>query len=204
MDAEQENHPKIEHVAAIGRLALRVLWANGLEHTVALEKFVADHPAATPLAADPMLFGKVTVGDWGWCVHWTDDIEIAASTLWELSLGQEAVRFREWRRGIRMNQEQAAAALGISPRMLKYYESGQRAIPKTIQLAKNQVEEAGMTPVERLHRNIEEARQDFVQVRRDYRAGLRSGADNDALRHQLVLARRELVAMLEDNDGNAA
>jgi hypothetical protein len=61
-----------------------------------------------------------------------------------------------------------------------------------------------MTPVERLHRNIEEARQDFVQVRRDYRAGLRSGADYDALRHQLVLARRELVAMLEDNDGNAA
>lgn len=92
MDAEQENHPKIEHVAAIDRLALRVKWANGIEHEVVLEKFVADHPAATPLAADPMLFGKVTVGDWGWCAHWMDDVEISASTLWDLALGQEPPR----------------------------------------------------------------------------------------------------------------
>jgi transcriptional regulator with XRE-family HTH domain len=204
MDAEQENHPKIEQVAAIGRLALRVKWANGLEHVIVLDKFVADHPAATRLAADPVLFGKVTAGDWGWCAHWTDDIEIAASTLWDLALGQEAVRFREWRRGIGMNQEQAAAALGISPRMLKYYESGQRAIPKTVQLAKEQVKEASMSSVERLRQIIEDARQDFVEVRRDYRAGLRSEADYDALRRQLVQARRELVALLEDNDSNAA
>jgi transcriptional regulator with XRE-family HTH domain len=204
MDAEQENHPKIEHVAAISHLVLRVKWTNGIEHLVMLGKFVADHPAATPLAADPVLFGKVTLGDWGWCAHWTDNIEIAASTLWDLALGQEAVRFREWRRGTGMNQEQAAVELGISLRMLKYYESGQRMIPKTIQLAKDQVKEAGMSPIERLLRDIEEARQDFVKVRRNCRAGLNSQADYDALRHQLVLARRELVSLLEDNDSNAA
>jgi len=202
MDVDQENHPKIEHVAAIGPLALRVKWTNGLEHEVVLVKFVTDHPAATLLATDPMLFGKVTSGDWGWCAHWTDNIEIAASTLWDLALGQEAVRFREWRRGLGMSQAQAAAALGISPRMLKYYESGQRAIPKTVQLAKDQVTENGMSPVERLRRHIEEARQDFVDLRRDSRAGPRSRADYDALRDQLVLARRELVSLLEDNDSN--
>ena len=149
---------------------------------------------------DPTLFGRVVVGDWGWCAHWTDDIEISASTLWALSLGQEAIRLREWRRMMGMNQTQAAQALGVSVRMLKYYESGQRAIPKTLQLAKDQVKQTGAPPMERLRAVIEQVRQDYVQVRRDFRAGLRGYADYDALRHQLVLARRELVAILDDND----
>ncbi len=60
-----------------------------------------------------------------------------------------------------------------------------------------------MSPVERLRRHSEEARQDFVEVRRDSRAGRRSLADDDALRDQLVMARRELVSLLEDDDGNS-
>jgi transcriptional regulator with XRE-family HTH domain len=52
-----------------------------------------------------------------------------------MALSQDGAAFRSWRKNRKMNQDEAADALGISARMIKYYEAGQHAIPKTIKLA---------------------------------------------------------------------
>ena len=48
--------------------------------------------------------------------------------------------FKRWRKSLKMSQKQAAHALGLKPRILQYYEKGERdgrpvAIPKTVRLA---------------------------------------------------------------------
>ena len=46
-----------------------------------------------------------------------------------------AESFKTWRARLGLSQQAAAEALGISKRMLIYYEQGQHAIPRTVALA---------------------------------------------------------------------
>lgn len=46
-----------------------------------------------------------------------------------------AVTLRRWRRDAPLTRPQAAEALGISERMLAYYEAGERVVPRAILLA---------------------------------------------------------------------
>jgi len=46
-----------------------------------------------------------------------------------------AEAFRQWREGHAFTLETAARALGVSRRMLSYYEQGQKPVPRTIALA---------------------------------------------------------------------
>ena len=43
--------------------------------------------------------------------------------------------FKEWRQGPGLSLTQAAHILGLSRRMVAYYESGEKAIPKYMALA---------------------------------------------------------------------
>jgi transcriptional regulator with XRE-family HTH domain len=62
-------------------------------------------------------------------------MEISSDTLRRLALEQGAEWLRAWRTGKRMNQSEAARALGVSPRMWRYYEAGSHLLPKTVRLA---------------------------------------------------------------------
>jgi transcriptional regulator with XRE-family HTH domain len=44
-------------------------------------------------------------------------------------------KFREWRAGRRLSLSGAAAALGLSRRMVAYYDQGAKPIPKYVWLA---------------------------------------------------------------------
>ena len=49
-------------------------------------------------------------------------------------------KFKRWRKRLKMSQKEAADALGLKPRMIQYYEKGERSgekvkIPKTVRLA---------------------------------------------------------------------
>ncbi len=49
-------------------------------------------------------------------------------------------RFKRWRKRLKLSQKEAADALGLKPRMIQYYEKGERngekvKIPKTVRLA---------------------------------------------------------------------
>jgi hypothetical protein len=131
--------PNIRSVRPGQARALVVTWKSGIESTVDVAKHLFAYAVLKPLA-DDALFAKVQVGEWGWSVCWpdargTDDLEISADTLWRLALEQGAAWLKAWRNARRMTQAQAAKALGVSPRMWRYYEAGTHLLPKTVRLA---------------------------------------------------------------------
>jgi hypothetical protein len=127
--------PNIRSIHADSDRLLIVTWKNGAESVVDVAKHVADYAVFAPLRTDDALFRSVTVGEWGWCAHWSDAMEISADTLWRLALDQGAGWLRAWRNAHHMTQAEAAAALGVSPRMWRYYEAGTHLLPKTVRLA---------------------------------------------------------------------
>ena len=129
-------YPRIAAVKPSPGRKVAVAWKDGTEHGIDLTGWFSGSPLFAPLLADDALFATVRVGEWGSALHWTDDLEIPDDVLWTLGLEQEAARFRDWRKARGLTQEQAAVALGISARMLAYYEAGSHPIPKTVTLAR--------------------------------------------------------------------
>jgi hypothetical protein len=112
-----------------------VAWKGGGDNVVDLAEHLARYAVFRPLRSGACEFAGVEVGEWGWCIRWSDEMEIAADTLWRLALEQGAAWLKSWRRGHRMTQAAAARALGVSPRMWRYYEAGSHLLPKTVRLA---------------------------------------------------------------------
>ncbi len=133
--------PRIEAVEAGARpLTLQIRWTHGEENLVDLSDMIAAFRVFTPLRSDPALFATVKVGEYGTHIAWSHDLDMAASTLWRLAREQSgatmtAEAFRQWREGHAFTLETAARALGVSRRMLSYYEHGQKPIPRTVALA---------------------------------------------------------------------
>jgi DNA-binding transcriptional regulator YiaG len=119
---------------------LRVQWDNGDENTIDISGLIATFRAYAPLRESPELFRQVQVGEHGTDVIWSDKIDMAADTLWRLAQEQSgatmtADAFRHWRERKAYTLDEAARVLGISRRMIAYYEEGQRPIPRVVALA---------------------------------------------------------------------
>jgi hypothetical protein len=139
MQAEQ---PKIRAVHADTGRRLVVIWKGGAESVVDVGPHLARYAIFAPLRPEArgkarglVPFRAVTICDGGGCLHWTDEMEIAVDTLWRLAQEQGAAWLRGWRTTHAMTQQQAAHALGISPRMWRHYEAGTHLLPKTVRLA---------------------------------------------------------------------
>ena len=127
--------PNIKDARAYRGRSLTITWKGGAESVVDLSAFLAEYAVFDPLRQDGDLFDRLEVGEWGWCVRWSDDMEISSDTLWRLALEQGAAWLRSWRSTRRLTQAEAARALGVSPRMWRYYEAGSHLLPKTVRLA---------------------------------------------------------------------
>jgi len=127
--------PNIRSVRADEHHGLVITWKGGAESVVDVSQHLADYAIFAPLRSNDDLFRAAAVGDWGWCVHWSDDLEISSDTLWRLALEQGSAWLRAWRMRHGMSQAEAAKALGVSPRMWRYYEAGSHLLPKTVRLA---------------------------------------------------------------------
>lgn len=130
-----EEAPNIRAVRAEEGRTLVVTWKGGAESPADVGAHLARFAVFAPLRADAAAFREVSVGEWGWSVHWSDDMEISSETLWRLALEQGSAWLRSWREAHRMTQAEAASALGVSPRMWRYYEAGAHLLPKTVRLA---------------------------------------------------------------------
>ena len=125
-------HPERGHV-------LRVRWQYHGEDAVDLSEPIAAKRALAPLK-NPKTFARARVGEHGWTVKWSGDVELDADHLYRLARYQAGdslppETFRAWRARHKLSQAKAAAALGLSGRMIKYYEDGSHMIPKTVMLA---------------------------------------------------------------------
>ncbi len=127
--------PNIRSVRAADGRILVVIWKGGAESTIDVGGHLERFAVFSPLRTDDAAFRNVTLGEWGWSVHWSDDMEISSDTLWRLALDQGSSWLRSWRGKHAMTQSDAASALGVSPRMWRYYEAGTHLLPKTVRLA---------------------------------------------------------------------
>ncbi len=121
-------------------MTLRVRWDRGDESLIDISGMIESFRFYAPLRQSPQLFGQIRVGEHGTDVVWTDEIDMSADTLWRLAQEQAGVtmtpaEFRHWRERKAYTLEAAAKALGISRRMVAYYERGSRPIPRVVALA---------------------------------------------------------------------
>lgn len=138
--------PRIVSVAAGDKpMTLRLRWDKGGESLVDVSGVVGTFRVYEPLRRAPELFRQARVGEHGTDIVWTDDIDMAADTLWRLAQEQAGVTlsadaFRQWRERCAYTLDTAAAALGISRRMVAYYEQGKKPIPRVVALATRALE----------------------------------------------------------------
>ena len=135
-------------VSAIGKIArVRPLPALRLEVTfddedtvlVDLDPIIAAHPALSALREEAV-FAQARVSNLGWGVAWPGEIDFGAPQLRRWADEQAGVvmpvaLFKDWMVRHRLTLDRAAEALGLSRRMVAYYASGEKPIPKTVWLA---------------------------------------------------------------------
>lgn len=129
----------LTHVSVAAPATLRLVFADGMTFPLDLATTIQTHTALAALA-DPSVFGKARLDARGGYVIWVEDeLEMAADNLRHLAVEQAGgighERLVEWVYRHRLTQAQAADAIGISRRMLNYYLSGAKPIPKTVWLA---------------------------------------------------------------------
>ena len=126
-------------------MTLRVRWGKGDESLIDVSGMIESFRLYAPLRQSPELFRQVRVGEYGTDVVWTDEIDMSADTLWRLAQEQAGAtmtpaEFRHWRERKAYTLDAAANALGISRRMVAYYEQGNRPIPRVVALATRALE----------------------------------------------------------------
>jgi hypothetical protein len=130
---------KIESVAVIGDQRLEIGWDDGHVAPVDLAAIVAARRSLAPLQ-NSAEFVRVSLSADGWSLEWPSGIDFGAPQLrrWADEQAGETMApaaFRAWMERHALTQEAAAQALGLSRRMIAYYLSGEKPIPKTVMLA---------------------------------------------------------------------
>jgi len=131
--------PNIKAVMANGIKTVSITWVNARVDQVDLAELIGDLAGLAELD-NPALFAQVQVGEDGWSLLWPDGAEIGVDTLWRMAKEQagQATPIREfasWRVRNHLSLTDAAMALGITRRMVAYYEAGRYLIPRMVGLA---------------------------------------------------------------------
>ena len=129
----------IKTIAGTRGHTLEIEWASGKMDRVDLSTLIANLAGLSTLD-DADTFSAVAVGEDGWSLIWPGGAEIGTDTLWRMAREQagEATpieEFAAWRARNRLSLSDAALALGITRRMVCYYEAGRYLIPRTVGLA---------------------------------------------------------------------
>jgi hypothetical protein len=118
---------------------LRLVFADGAAFDLDLTPIIRAYPSLAALS-DPALFATARLDARGGYVVWIDEeLEMAADNLRHIAVEQAGgighERLLNWMHENGLTQARAADAIGISRRMLNYYLSGAKPIPKTVWLA---------------------------------------------------------------------
>lgn len=120
--------------------SLELTYADGTMLRVNVAAIIKMHPTLKRLS-QPEIFVQAAVGDWGDSVVWAgdDDLELAADKLRARAIEQAGGASHEmlwnWMDRHHLTLDTAAKALGLSRRMLAYYRSGEKPVPRTVELA---------------------------------------------------------------------
>jgi hypothetical protein len=129
--------PKLTAVEALEPYRLRTTWSTGEVLEVDVETRLRKHPALAAIL-DPEAFARVHIGEWGNSIEWIDE-DFGADNVYAWSKEQASEvsheMFDGWMTRNGLSLTVAAEALGISRRMVSYYRTAHKAIPRTIWLA---------------------------------------------------------------------
>ena len=131
--------PRIARVKVLRpAFAVEVTWTTGVIDCIDLTSPIQTRRAFAPLR-DTTTFRQVAVGEGGHSLTWPGELDLGADRLHELALERagyaDAVTLTRWRQRHELRLQASADTLGISRRMLSYYESGAKPVPKAITLA---------------------------------------------------------------------
>lgn len=130
--------PVILAARVVAPLILELDWSTKETFQINLAPLVRKLAAFTPLK-DTAIFASVRVDDWGHALEWPDGLDIGADRLYELSREQAelptASQFSAWMAQHQLSLTDAANVLGMTRRMMTYYRTGSRPIPKVVMLA---------------------------------------------------------------------
>jgi hypothetical protein len=130
-------HPKLQTVKVLRPYRLCTTWSTGEALEVDLGSVLHQIPALERLL-NPKVFAKAHSAEWGHGIEWLD-AELGADNVYAWAKEQAGEvshqMFDTWmhRNGLSLNT--AAEALGISRRMVSYYRTAQKSIPRSIWLA---------------------------------------------------------------------
>lgn len=125
-------------VTGPNRLALS--FADGYSAEADLSDLIAKHPSLARLQ-DRKVFADIALDEWrrGVIFAGDDDLTLASDNLRAIALEQAGEYSHQhvivWMHQNGLTLDDAAQALGISRRMLAYYRSGEKPVPKSIGLA---------------------------------------------------------------------
>lgn len=129
--------PRLTGVVATAPYRLRTTWSTGEILEVDVEARLRKHDALSAILA-PEAFGRVHIGEWGNSIEWFDE-EFGADNIyaWAKEQADEVSHemFDKWMHHNGLSLSTAAEALGISRRMVSYYRTAHKAIPRSIWLA---------------------------------------------------------------------
>lgn len=129
--------PKLQSVEALQPYRLRTTWSTGEVLEVDVEPVLRKIPVLANLL-EPAVFANAHLAEWGHGVEWFD-AELGADNVYAWAKEQAGEvshqMFDAWmyRNGLSLNT--AADGLGISRRMVSYYRTAQKSIPRAIWLA---------------------------------------------------------------------
>ena len=136
---KKKEHFRISALDVPAPYRLRITYGDGAIMVVDLAATIDRIPALAALA-DAALFAQVSIDEWGLGVVWMQgELGLAGDNLRgeavEQGGGFSHERIWNWMHRNGLSLDSAAEALGISRRMLAYYRSGQKPVPRHIWLA---------------------------------------------------------------------
>ena len=133
-------HFVLTSVRDVAPAILELVYADGACLSVDLAPIIRAHKVLAPLR-EPATFASAHLVDHGHAVAWegSDLLELAADNLRARAIEQAGGYSHEliynWMARHQLTLDDAAQALGLSRRMLAYYRSGQKPVPRTVALA---------------------------------------------------------------------
>lgn len=130
-------NPRITAVEVVKTGVLRVTWNDAETYDVNISDSLA---AGMKPVSKPSVFSRASIGKFGLSVDWPGDYGIGADTLYCDALAQAGKafptgEFNAWMKRNELSLSRAAEVLGISRRMIAYYNIGVKPIPRHIGLA---------------------------------------------------------------------
>lgn len=129
--------PRLIAVEALVPYRLRTRWNTDEVLDVDIGPMLRGNPALAPIL-DHDVFAQVRLAEWGGAVEWFD-AEFGEDNVYARAKEQAGEvsheMFDDWMRRNALSLTTVAEALGISRRMVSYYRTAHKPIPRSIWLA---------------------------------------------------------------------